>query len=388
MNKNISKSVGAFFGAYSSSPESKKSRSFSPVLDSSKKPIRGLWKRGKIFYARITTTDSNGKRAQRRVPLNAKTLVQAQAELEKIRQKPVVSTGQQYCPTWTKYWPIYISQIHHLKRPSTVDSEKLHCKHWAKFIGDIRLHLIRKSHLLNYRSEKLKAGWTGRTVNLSITVLSNVLNHAQDNGLIEILPTAGIKPIRWKPKKRPLFTFEQIESICTAALENARNGQLLADYLRLMTRCGSRASETLRLKWSDVKWDKQQLIIGSDGLSKNHESRAVDFNTSLADLLTSMQTRGNGSAWLLPAPRMSREDAPAKSLKEAIYRARKIAGVHGFGFHDCRHYFISHAVMSGIDYMTIAKWVGHKDGGVLIGRVYGHLNDEHAKRQARKLRLS
>ena len=35
--------------------------------------------------------------------------------------------------------------------------------------------------------------------------------------------------------------------------------------------------------------------------------------------------------------------------------------------------------MSGIDFMTIAKWVGHKDGGVLIGRVYGHLNDEHAR---------
>ena len=24
-----------------------------------------------------------------------------------------------------------------------------------------------------------------------------------------------------------------------------------------------------------------------------------------------------------------------------------------FGFHDCRHHFISYAVMSGIDYMTI-----------------------------------
>ena len=29
--------------------------------------------------------------------------------------------------------------------------------------------------------------------------------------------------------------------------------------------------------------------------------------------------------------------------------------------------------MSGTDYMTIAKWVGHKDGGLLIGRTYGHL---------------
>jgi hypothetical protein len=41
--------------------------------------------------------------------------------------------------------------------------------------------------------------------------------------------------------------------------------------------------------------------------------------------------------------------------------------------------------MSGIDFMTIAKWVGHKDGGMLIGRTYGHLADEHTKRAAQKV---
>jgi hypothetical protein len=35
--------------------------------------------------------------------------------------------------------------------------------------------------------------------------------------------------------------------------------------------------------------------------------------------------------------------------------------------------------------MTIARWVGHKDGGILIGKVYGHLSDEHARRQADRL---
>ena len=154
-----------------------------------------------------------------------------------------------------------------------------------------------------------------------------------------------------------------------------------------MARCGSRAIETLHLKWSDVDWGQQQLTIGSDGLSKNHESRAVGFNNALATLLEEMRSRSNGSAYLFPAPRMFGEDAPARSLKEALYKARALAGVDGFGYHDCRHYFISHAVMSGIDYMTIARWVGHKDGGVLIGRVYGHLNDEHARRAARKLKL-
>ncbi len=41
--------------------------------------------------------------------------------------------------------------------------------------------------------------------------------------------------------------------------------------------------------------------------------------------------------------------------------------------------------MSGIDFMTIAAWVGHKDGGVLIGKVYGHLANEHRKAMAGRM---
>ena len=34
---------------------------------------------------------------------------------------------------------------------------------------------------------------------------------------------------------------------------------------------------------------------------------------------------------------------------------------------------------------TLAKWLGHQDGGILVGRVYGHLSDEHQKAMARRL---
>jgi hypothetical protein len=43
--------------------------------------------------------------------------------------------------------------------------------------------------------------------------------------------------------------------------------------------------------------------------------------------------------------------------------------------------------MAGIDFMTIAAWLGHKDGGILIGKVYGHLLDEHRQRMAAKLTI-
>jgi integrase len=95
--------------------------------------------------------------------------------------------------------------------------------------------------------------------------------------------------------------------------------------------------------------------------------------------------RAPDSEWLFPSPQRGNADRAAKTFRETLLIARKAAGVPKFGFHDCRHFFISMCVMSGIDFMTIAKWVGHQDGGVLIGKVYGHLSNEHAQRQAQRV---
>ncbi len=43
--------------------------------------------------------------------------------------------------------------------------------------------------------------------------------------------------------------------------------------------------------------------------------------------------------------------------------------------------------MAGIDFMTIASWLGHKDGGILVGKVYGHLLDEHRQRAAKRVQF-
>ena len=37
--------------------------------------------------------------------------------------------------------------------------------------------------------------------------------------------------------------------------------------------------------------------------------------------------------------------------------------------------------------MTIAAWLGHKDGGILVGKVYGHLLDEHRQKAAKLVRF-
>ena len=112
----------------------------------------------------------------------------------------------------------------------------------------------------------------------------------------------------------------------------------------------------------------------------------MDFNAELEKHLKAMKARrAPDSEWLFPSPQRGNIDRPSKTFRETLLLARKAAKIPEFGFHDCRHFFVSYCVMSGIDFMTIARWVGHQDGGVLIGKVYGHLSNEHAQRQAQRV---
>ena len=69
-------------------------------------------------------------------------------------------------------------------------------------------------------------------------------------------------------------------------------------------------------------------------------------------------------------------DEAQKSIDSA---ARK-AGIPRPTHHDLRHLFATTLIEHGIDIPTVARLTGHKDGGALAMRTYGHLRDEHAQR--------
>jgi integrase len=74
-----------------------------------------------------------------------------------------------------------------------------------------------------------------------------------------------------------------------------------------------------------------------------------------------------------------------RECQKAIDRACAETGVTRFTHHDLRHLFITRCMESGVDIPTIARWVGHADGGALIMRTYSHLLKEHSQAMAAKL---
>lgn len=77
-------------------------------------------------------------------------------------------------------------------------------------------------------------------------------------------------------------------------------------------------------------------------------------------------------------PELGAELISIDTAKKALASACKKAELSSFTRHALRHYFVSNAIESRIDFKVIAAWVGHKDGGVLVSETYGHLRDTHS----------
>src|SRR5436305_10759778 len=53
--------------------------------------------------------------------------------------------------------------------------------------------------------------------------------------------------------------------------------------------------------------------------------------------------------------------------------------------HDLRHLFATIGIEAGVDIPTVSRWLGHKDGGALAMKTYGHLPREHSLAQAQRV---
>ena len=387
---------------------------YTKVLDGNKQPIRGLWIRNGRYYAQLRVVDPHtGEKKTRRIALTNKdgaavqTAAEARAELGRLMVQrtdntlPVLRKTPCFAEYVTHYLEV-ISSGHGTKKPGTISKERSTLALWtAHFkrlgLAEIRLDQIRRSHINGFMEARQKAGMTPRTINLDLIAFRNVLKRGLDDGHLQRLPTEGLRPLKTTTPKRQLFTSADLDTFCKAAFgtktnasgESApltRNAQELVDYVRLMAYCGARRNEAIALRWEDVDFTGRQLTIGASGDTKNRKARVVDFNPKLEAHLKAMHTRRDHEVqWLFPSPQRGMQDLGIKTFRESLDLVRKAAKLPTFQFHDCRHHFISMCVMSGIDFMTIAAWAGHQDGGVLIGRVYGHLANEHRQLMASRL---
>ena len=86
-----------------------------------------------------------------------------------------------------------------------------------------------------------------------------------------------------------------------------------------------------------------------------------------------------------------KSNSPADAVllvKEAqgfINSACRMVGISRFTTHALRHLFGTACLEAGVDVRTVAGWLGHKDNGALLLKVYSHVRQQHESEMIQKV---
>ena len=249
------------------------------------------------------------------------------------------------------------------KRAWRRDEQSL--KHFVSFFKGKTLQQITPWLIEKYKSER-KQKVKPSTVNRELDTLRHMLNMGVTWKMIEENPYKGIKHFKVNNSNLRILSHSEFNNLYETASSELRP-ILLTAYTT-----GMRLGEILNLKWENVDFKDEYILVRD---SKNYESRTISIHPTLKDILSLLRTTSE-SEFVFEG---------RKTVKRAWQKALKLSGITHCRFHDLRHTFASNLVMQGVDIVTVAELMGHKD--LSMTKRYSHPSPQHKKQAINKLKL-
>jgi integrase len=217
--------------------------------------------------------------------------------------------------------------------------------------------------------------------NNTVSVLRHILNVAVEAGVIYSNAAAAVKraPVRCKEIKLPsIDKFNAL--IAEMRAGHSRDSINCADFASGLAFTGCRISEAGEIAWRDVDFDAGEIVVRGDATTgtKNWGLRRVPLIPDARALFEQMRSDRPGES---PDVKVFR----VGECQKALDRACKKIGADRITHHDLRHLFATRCIESGVHISTVSRWLGHKDGGSLAMKTYGHLRREHSIAQAQRV---
>jgi integrase len=214
-------------------------------------------------------------------------------------------------------------------------------------------------------------------------VLRAILQIGVERGIRYSNPAAGLKRTRLRKRDFKLPSQSQFHALVREIRRVPYGtGLASADLVEFLAFGGFRKSEAAHITWADCDFDKGEIVVrgNPETGTKNSEIRRVPMIPDMRRLLERVQQK-RGQA--------KPEDAVMRVKGQgAISRACRNLNIPRFTHHDLRHLFATRCIESSVDIPTVSRWLGHKDGGALAMKVYGHLRDSHSVNMAQKVTFS
>jgi integrase len=217
--------------------------------------------------------------------------------------------------------------------------------------------------------------------NNTVAGLRHVFEVAKDKGIMYGNPAEKLERVRVRAKQLTLPSGDQFLQLVDAVEHaGAWCSRDCADFLRGLAFTGCRKGEAGQITWRDVDFDAGEIVVRGDAKTgtKNWELRRVPLIPDARALLQRMRSERPGES-------LDAKVFRVRECQKALNRACRKVGADRIIHHDLRHLFATRCIESGVDIPTVSRWLGHKDGGALAMKTYGHLRREHSIAQAQRV---
>ena len=258
------------------------------------------------------------------------------------------------------------------------------------------------SYLHTSGNHRTGGGLSASSIKKSATVLKLSLNNARIVGLIDNVPTDGVKIPKGGGKKQPKKVYMNKDD--AKKVLDVFKGHMLYPIVYMTLFYGLRRSEIIGLKWENIDFDNdtfeiKSTIVRCKSLIEKDRTKTDDSNAQyellprFKEILLNIKARSEGNKQLLGSAYQDRgyvfcwdngdfikPDYVSKTFKETITKA----GLPPMRYHDLRHSTASILFDMGWDIEKIKNWLRHSDIRT-TSNVYTHISKDRKKIMAKEI---
>jgi integrase len=309
---------------------------------------------------------------------------------EVVEQQSLASTASDPKITFGKASQIYLQRVKaspdYKLRTKAYHEERLEglFRSWPG-LKNIGIRDLSKAECLAWRS-RFAAKYSPTSFNHTLGILRAIIEIGMEFGARRDNPAKAKEMARLgeTSKKLRLPEHHQFDAFVQAiASSGSGHSKPCAELVQFLAFGGFRISEAKHITWADCDFKSGKITVCGDP-EEGLKGRGVG-ETREVPMIPDMRR-------LLERLRKERSDEPLTArvmrvaeCQKAMTNAATTVGIARITHHDLRHLFATRCIESGVDIPTVSRWLGHKDGGALAMKTYGHLRDQHSTQMANKV---
>ncbi len=267
-------------------------------------------------------------------------------------------------------------------QPSTYSIYKYTLKLLNKHFGREKLSEILPLHITLMLNRLVDEGYSKSQISKCRTMLIQIFDAAEDNGLVARTPARKTKPIknigafvRASGSEKDAFTEAEVEILFSTLPHD-----LLGHSVRLMLLTGMRVQELLALTEEDiaedgssVRIDKAIKTVDNKAMlgppKSKHSNRTVPVPKGGQISARFLREHG-GTPFIWSSSAVHPLHGVGTFRRKYYAVLREIAGVRALSPHACRHTYITRLQAKGVGMEIIARLAGHGEMSTTDGYLH------------------